>query len=46
MEETGEPAPEWVGPRHGPDEGVSEALRFKGLKINIRAIARLMQQEF
>ena len=22
MEETGEPAPEWVGPMHGPDEGV------------------------
>ena len=46
MEETGEPAPEWVGPMHGPDEGVSEALLFKALKIYILAIARLMQLEF
>ena len=46
MEETGEPAPEWVGPMHGPDEGVSEALLFKALKIYILAIARLMQRDF
>ena len=46
MEEPGEPAPEWVGPMHGPDEGVSEALRFKALKIYILAIPRLMQLEF
>lgn len=37
---------EWVGPMHGPDEGVSEALLFKALKIYILAIARLMQLEF
>lgn len=29
-----------------PDEGVSEALLFKALKIYILAIARLMQLEF
>lgn len=46
MEETGEPAPEWVGPMHGPDEGVSEALLFKALKIYILAIAALCSWNF
>lgn len=35
--------PEWVGMEHGPDEGVSEEVLRRALKIYIVAIARLMK---
>ncbi|MEE8715703.1 MAG: Sapep family Mn(2+)-dependent dipeptidase [Coriobacteriales bacterium] len=35
-------APDWVGPEHGPDEGISEASLRRALKVYILAIARLM----
>ncbi len=46
MEEPGEPTPEWVGTMHGPNEGVSEELLFRSLKIYILAIDRLMKLDF
>ncbi len=39
----GEVRPEWVGPEHGPDEGVSEHSLKQALVIYIVAIQRLMQ---
>ncbi len=45
-EEPGDPAPAWVGPMHGADEGVSEELMKRSLKIYIYALARLMELEF
>ena len=35
--------PDWVGMEHGPDEGVSEEVLRRALKIYIVAIARLME---
>ena len=35
--------PDWVGIEHGPDEGVSEEVLRRGLKIYIMSIARLME---
>ncbi|MEG1445839.1 MAG: Sapep family Mn(2+)-dependent dipeptidase [Ruthenibacterium sp.] len=46
MEEENEPVPAWVGSMHGADEGVSEALLWRSLKIYILAILRLMQLPF
>ena len=43
MEEPGEPVPDFVGPMHGANEGVSKALVLRALKIYIVALARLMQ---
>ena len=41
--EPGEPVPDFVGPMHGANEGVSKALVLRSLKIYIVALARLMQ---
>lgn len=38
--------PDWVGPMHGDDEGVSEELLKTALKIYILAIEELMQIEY
>lgn len=46
MEEPGAAVPAWVGPMHGPDEGVREGLLWEALKIYILAISRLMKLEF
>ncbi|MEG1074734.1 MAG: Sapep family Mn(2+)-dependent dipeptidase [Ruthenibacterium sp.] len=46
MEEENEPVPAWVGPMHGADEGVAEALLWRSLKIYILAILRLMKLPF
>lgn len=46
MEEPNEPTPDWVGTMHGPNEGVSEELLFRSLKIYILAIDRLMTLDF
>ena len=35
--------PSWVGPEHGADEGVSEAVLRMALKVYIMSIARLMR---
>jgi succinyl-diaminopimelate desuccinylase len=35
--------PEWVGIEHGPDEGVSEEVLRRALKIYIVSIGRLME---
>lgn len=35
--------PDWVGIEHGPDEGVSEEVLRRALKIYIVSIARLMK---
>jgi succinyl-diaminopimelate desuccinylase len=35
--------PAWVGIEHGPDEGVSEEVLRRGLKVYIVSIARLME---
>lgn len=43
IEEPGEAAPAWVGPMHGPNEGVREGLLWDSLKIYILAISRLMR---
>ena len=45
-EEPGEPVPDWVGPMHGADEGVSEELMKRSLKIYIYALAKLMELKF
>ena len=45
-EEPGEPVPSWVGPMHGADEGVSEELLKRSLKIYIYALEKLMELEF
>lgn len=45
-EEPGDPVPAWVGPMHGPDEGVSEELLRRSLKIYIFALAKLMELAF
>lgn len=37
--------PDWVGPEHGPDEGVSEKDLRRALKVYIMSIARLMELE-
>ena len=37
--------PEWVGPEHGPDEGIAEETLRRALKIYIVSIARLMRLE-
>lgn len=42
-EEPGEPVPDWVGPMHGADEGVSEELLKRSLKIYIYALQKLMR---
>jgi succinyl-diaminopimelate desuccinylase len=42
-EEPAEPAPSWVGPMHGADEGVSEELLKRSLKIYIYALSKLME---
>ncbi|MBR2834637.1 MAG: Sapep family Mn(2+)-dependent dipeptidase [Coriobacteriales bacterium] len=44
-EEPGELLPEWVGTIHGPDEGVSEELLRRSLKIYIYALEKLMATE-
>lgn len=44
-EEPGEPLPAFVGPMHGPDEGVSVELLQRSLKIYIYALAHLMELE-
>lgn len=41
MEEPGDPVPDFVGPMHGANEGVSKALVLRALKIYILAIAKL-----
>lgn len=46
MEEPGAAVPTWVGPMHGPDEGVREGLLWEALKIYILAISRLMKLSF
>lgn len=40
------PMPDWVGPEHGPDEGILEDQLKLALKIYIVSIARLMRLEF
>ena len=40
-----EPAPDWVGGMHGPDEGVSEALLQQAFTIYARALGNLMRIE-
>lgn len=45
-EEPNEPVPSFVGPMHGPDEGVSVELLQRSLKIYIYALARLMELQF
>ena len=35
--------PTWIGPEHGPDEGVSEEVLRQALRIYIVSIARLMR---
>lgn len=45
-EEPSEPTPDWVGIMHGPDEGVSEELMRRSLKIYILAIDKLMGVKF
>lgn len=45
-EEPGEKDPEWVGIMHGPEEGVSEELLRRSLKIYILATDRLMNMDF
>ncbi len=44
-EEPGDPVPEWVGPMHGADEGVSEELLKRSLKVYIYAVEKLMGLE-
>lgn len=44
-EEPGEPVPAWVGPMHGADEGVSEELLKRSLKVYIYALQKLMELE-
>lgn len=39
-------APDWVGPEHGPDEGIAEDQLKLALKIYIVSIARLMRLQF
>ena len=41
--DTETPDPAWVGPEHGPDEGIAEAQLKLALKIYIVSIARLMR---
>jgi len=41
-----DPTPDWVGPEHGADEGVSEEALKRALKVYILAIARLMRLSF
>ena len=43
--EAGTHDPEWVGQMHGPNEGVSEDLLRRSLKMDIYAIACLMELE-
>lgn len=38
--------PDWVGPEHGPDEGIAESQLKLALKIYIVSIARLMQLQY
>ena len=38
--------PEWVGPEHGPDEGIEEDTLKRALKIYIVTIARLMRLSY
>ncbi|MGN0056109.1 MAG: Sapep family Mn(2+)-dependent dipeptidase [Atopobiaceae bacterium] len=38
--------PDWVGPEHGPNEGVAEAQLKLALRIYIVSIARLMRLEY
>ena len=38
--------PEWVGPMHGDDEGVSEELLKTSLKIYILALRELMDIKY
>ena len=45
-EEPEETFPAWVGSMHGPDEGVSEALMKRSLKIYIYALEKLMKLSF
>ncbi len=45
-EEPSEPVPAWVGPMHGPDEGVSEELLKRSLRIYIYALTKLMELKF
>ena len=40
-----EVVPGWVGPEHGPDEGISEASLKCAMKVYIHAILNLMQLE-
>lgn len=44
-EEPGESVPAWVGPMHGADEGVSEELLKRSLKVYIYALQKLMELE-
>lgn len=44
-EEPSEPVPAWVGPMHGADEGVSEELLKRSLKVYIYAVEKLMGLE-
>ncbi|MCI1664911.1 MAG: Sapep family Mn(2+)-dependent dipeptidase [Atopobiaceae bacterium] len=37
------PTPSWVGPEHGPDEGISEDALKRAMKIYIMTITRLME---
>lgn len=45
-EEPGEPTPAWVGSMHGPDEGVSEELLKRSLRIYVYALNKLMDLDF
>lgn len=45
-EEPGEPLPSFVGPMHGPDEGISVDLLQRSLKIYIYALAQLCELDF
>ena len=40
-----EAVPAWVGPEHGPDEGISEASLKRALRIYVHAITNLMELE-
>ena len=37
-----EPLPDWVGPEHGPDEGIWECQLKRALAIYIRSLEALL----
>ncbi len=45
-EEPDGPMPDWVGTMHGPNEGMSEDLLKRAMKVYILAIERLLRLDF